>query len=101
MKKRIVVLIAIVVIVISVLGLTTLGQAQNRGDLLYLPVVFGSGPLQTQATWGDTPTPAPTMCPGFWDNGVCDPTPTPRIYCFGVGLGPCPTETPTPTAAGE
>ena len=39
MKKRVVVLVAIVVIVISVLGLTTLGQAQNSGDLLYLPII--------------------------------------------------------------
>src|SRR3990172_9616932 len=38
----------------------------------------------------DTPTPAPTMCPGWWERGMCDPTATPFI----IGIGPTPTPTP-------
>ena len=34
-----------------------------------------------------TPTPAPTMCAGWWERGVCDPTATPIV----IVIGPTPT----------
>ncbi len=85
--------LAFVFIVLWTSAFYTAG-AQGTEDRVYLPLVFRS--LTTPDTrWGDTPTPAPTMCPGFWDNGVCDPTPTPYVICFGPGTEPCPTPIPT------
>ena len=73
----------------------------------YIPIVRGWSaqtyaltptPGQFIGTWTmsppdprkDTPTPAPTMCPGWWERGMCDPTATPFI----IGIGPTPTPTP-------
>jgi len=30
-----------------------------------------------------TPTPAPTVCPGWWEREICDPTPTPILIIIG------------------
>ena len=38
---------------------------------------IGGGCLPPAVTPPPTPTWAPTVCPGYFETGVCDPTPTP------------------------
>lgn len=74
-------LLAGLVIAALLLAVLVVGAAEY--NILFLP--FISGNISSQR--GPLPTPAPTACPGWFENGVCDPTPTPHLICIPDG---CP-----------
>jgi len=46
----------------------------------------GGGCLPPAVTpYPPTPTMAPTVCPGYFETGVCDPTPTPFVITIEPG----------------
>src|SRR3990167_6578092 len=50
------------------------------------PWQVGEGCLPPAVTpYPPTPTMAPTACPGYFENGVCDPTPTPFVITIEPG----------------
>ena len=71
--------LSVVLAVLFLLLLVIYGAGAVGDNSVHLPIVVNG---QARCT----PTLAPTMCPGWYEDGVCSPTPTPYTICIP---GPC------------
>ena len=56
----------------------------SESHATYLPLVLDTGG-ELHEDPCPPPTMAPTACPGYFETGVCDPTPTPFVITIEPG----------------